>query len=404
MTENRFAGADFLRATACLVVIGHHLAQRMSWDGPVGWMEWLRVFNNTGGFGVTLFFILSGFLLAHPFWLALDRGEPLPSLRTYAIRRAARILPGFWLALTVTLVLTVTLFRIPLTGELILRYLAGVFLVADWHWVTFFPVEVNGPLWSIGFEITSYLLLPLGFLALFALPSAVRSGWRGLLLWLAVIALAIAAHLLFTHFVRPSPIRRGWDYGLIGGAKLWMPRFNPFAFFATFAVGALAAGLHVHLARYRGPLFDALALATLATILVVFGIQTKGNGTEAFGLFGIPHTFPLLQIVAGLFLAFAASSLRVGAVLDNPVARYIARISFGLYVWHYVVLDLFVRFLVPDLDHGQMEDPMRLLLYGSAIIVVTGIIAHASFYLMEQPIIRWARNLEQPSRAVLKPA
>ena len=67
-----------------------------------------------------------------------------------------------------------------------------------------------------------------------------------------IIALAIAAHLLFTHFVRPSPIRRGWDYGLIGGAKLWMPRFNPFAFFATFAVGALAAGLHVHLARYRG--------------------------------------------------------------------------------------------------------------------------------------------------------
>src|SRR5688572_17871976 len=77
MTDNRLAGADFMRASACIVVLGHHLAQRMKWGEPVGWMEWLRVFDLTGGFGVSLFFILSGFLLAHPFWQALERGEPL---------------------------------------------------------------------------------------------------------------------------------------------------------------------------------------------------------------------------------------------------------------------------------------------------------------------------------------
>ena len=67
MTDNRLLGADFLRAFACLVVFGHHLAQRMSWNEPVGWMEWLRVFNLTGGLGVALFFVLSGFLLARQF-------------------------------------------------------------------------------------------------------------------------------------------------------------------------------------------------------------------------------------------------------------------------------------------------------------------------------------------------
>jgi peptidoglycan/LPS O-acetylase OafA/YrhL len=404
MTDNRLTGADFLRAFACLVVFGHHLAQRMSWNEPLGWMEWLRVFNLTGGLGVALFFVLSGFLLARPFWQALDRGEALPSLRVYAIRRAARILPGFWLALTVTLVLGATVFAIPLTGQSILRYLAGFFLVADWHWITFFPVEINGPLWSIGFEVTSYALLPLGFVALFALPAAWRDGWRGRLLWIAVIAAAIGAHLLFMRFVRPDAIGRGWDYGLIGGAKGWMPRFNPFAFFAMFALGALAAGVQVQLAKTRNILFDGLSLAALVGLIVIFGVQTHARGTEAFAWFGIPHTFPLMQIVAGLLLALTPSSVVVGAVLDNAVIRYIARISFGLYVWHYVVLELFVRFLVPDLDHGQMEDPMRLLLFSSAIIVVTGIIAHASFYLMEQPIIRWARNLEERAPAVLKPA
>src|SRR4051812_18536329 len=101
MTDNRLAGADFIRAAACLIVVGHHLSQRMSWNVGLGWMEWFRVFVQMGGFGVAMFFVLSGFLLAQPFWRALDNGAPLPSLRTYAIRRAARILPGFWLALTV---------------------------------------------------------------------------------------------------------------------------------------------------------------------------------------------------------------------------------------------------------------------------------------------------------------
>ena len=404
MTDNRLAGADFLRAAACLVVFGHHLAQRMSWDEKLGWMEWLRVFDQTGGFGVALFFILSGFLLARPFWQALDLSEPLPSLRTYAIRRAARILPAFWLALTVTLLLSITVFGVPLSGQLLLRYFAGFFLVADWHWVTFFPVEVNGPLWSIGFEVTSYLLLPIGFVALFALPRMWTSSWRPLILWLIVIAAATGAHVLFTRFVRPDAIGRGWDYGLIGGAKFWMPRFNPFGFFAMFAVGALAAGLQVQFARKRGVLFDVFALAALIAIIVVFARQTGARGTEAFGWFGIPHTYPLLQILAGLFLALTPSSVVVGSMLDNRIVRYVARVSFGLYIYHYIVLELFRRYIVRDIDHGQMEDPWRMLIFGGAIVAVTFVIAHVSFHFFENPIIRWARRLEQPAPAVLKPA
>ena len=167
MTENRLLGADFARAAACLIVLFHHLAQRLSGGEILPALQVFRTFANNGTFGVAIFFVLSGFLLARPFWQALDKQQPMPSLRTYAMRRAARILPGFWLALTVTFVSTIAIFGVRLDGELLLRFLAGFLLVADWHWLTFFPVEVNGPLWSIGFEVTSYLLLPLGFALLF---------------------------------------------------------------------------------------------------------------------------------------------------------------------------------------------------------------------------------------------
>ena len=125
MTDNRLNGADFVRAAACLTVLFHHLAQRMSWEDQLGAVEWFRIFAQIGTFGVAMFFVLSGFLLARPFWQALDRGEAAPSLRTYAMRRAARILPGFWLALIVTFVLSITVFGAKLDGQLVLRLFAG---------------------------------------------------------------------------------------------------------------------------------------------------------------------------------------------------------------------------------------------------------------------------------------
>lgn len=42
MTDNRLLGADFVRAAACLTVLFHHLAQRMSWQDHLGGIEWFR--------------------------------------------------------------------------------------------------------------------------------------------------------------------------------------------------------------------------------------------------------------------------------------------------------------------------------------------------------------------------
>ena len=208
--EHRLLGADFIRAAACLTVLFHHLAQRMSWNDDLGAIEPFRVFTQIGTFGVAMFFVLSGFLLARPFWKALDNGDRMPSLRVYALRRAARILPGFWLALCVTFILSSTVFDAELDGWLVLRFLAGLFLLSDWHWVTLFPVEVNGPLWSIGFEITSYVLLPLGLAALFLLRPAAGRGWQARVLWLGVVGLALVAHWLFVEFVPVDGRMRGW--------------------------------------------------------------------------------------------------------------------------------------------------------------------------------------------------
>src|SRR5690606_659040 len=92
LTQQRLLGADFLRASACLMVLLHHLAFRMDMGNVPDGATPVLAFLVMGSFGVCIFFVLSGYLLARPFWLALDRGEAMPSLRDYTLRRAARIL------------------------------------------------------------------------------------------------------------------------------------------------------------------------------------------------------------------------------------------------------------------------------------------------------------------------
>ena len=392
--ENRLLGADFVRASACCIVMFHHLAQRIDWRVPFGQQPLAQVFNVVGGFGVAMFFVLSGFLLARPFWQALDHGQSLPSLRTYALRRAARIVPGFWLALTVTFVLSFTVFGASLDGWLVLRYLAGLFLVSDWHWTSLFPVEVNGPLWSIGFEVTSYVLLPLGFWALFALGRGRLTGWPARLAWLVVIAAALVAHWLFFNFVAVDQTRKGWDFGLQGGAKVWMPWFNPFGFFAMFAVGALAAGAQVRLAQVRSVLFDVVCLAGIAVAGWMLWRNGLSGPSDFHGFLGIPYDFPFFHLAIGVILAAAPSSVVIGRLLDNRAVKYVAQISFGLYVWHYVVLELVRVYWLPDIAQSSMGDGTRFFIGAAVILGITGVIADRSYRWLEAPVISWARGLE----------
>ncbi len=392
--ERRLLGADFVRACACFVVVFHHLVQRMGFSGDFAYLGWMRIFGVIGGLGVAMFFVLSGFLLARPFWQALERGQAMPSLGVYALRRGARIIPGFWLALTVTFVLSFAVFGFPLDGWLWLRYGAGLLLVSDWHWTTMFPVELNGPLWSIGFEVTAYALLPLGFWLIYLAARRLRDGWALLGLWLGVIALALGAHWLFVNLVHVDPVDAGWDHGMQGGAKAWMPRINPFSMFVIFAIGALAGGLQVRLGRYRNGWFDAVSIFALGATGWAIWQSYLGGSVESFGVLGVPYAFPSLPVALGIVLAVTPSSVVVGQMLDNRVVRYLAQVSFGIYVWHYLVIELVKHWWFADAP----VDPARFVLGSAVVIAIAILVADLSYRRLERPVIRWARRLERQGR------
>src|SRR4051812_39737375 len=96
-TAPRFPGFDGLRALAAVSVFFYHLVARDGRPLSSHWGKYVFVMN----LGVPMFFMLSGFLLYRPFVAARFHGQRSLSTREFWRRRALRILPGFWVALTV---------------------------------------------------------------------------------------------------------------------------------------------------------------------------------------------------------------------------------------------------------------------------------------------------------------
>lgn len=394
---HREAGADLVRAIACLMVIFHHLFQRVDPGGLPQAGKDVVAFGLMGAFGVAAFFVLSGYLLSGPFWRRILAGGAMPSLAVFALRRAARIVPGFWLALTVSFVLGLTLLHKPLTGFNLTRFAGGFLFLGGWHWATLFPVDDNGPLWSIGLEVASYLFMALSMVGLFR--SGI-SGRRTLLVWVGVMLAVVGIHLLVVAYWPMDMAGAGWDNGLIGGAKEWMPRFSPVSFYAIFTIGILAAGVRAALPERRHALGDGVAVAGFAIAIAAMASHV-GGATEGYGLFGIPYAYPWFPLGVAIILVAMPASRWLGRAAANPLVQFVARISFGLYLWHFLVLELMGAFWIPGASRGGMSDYGQWLLVAVAAIAASTAIATASFYLLEQPIIRGARRLEK--RRAAKP-
>lgn len=358
------------------MVIAHHLAQRLDQSAQPRLLQEVQAFVLTGHVGVSAFFVLSGMLLSLPFWRRYLTGQPSPGLREYFRRRALRILPGFYASLALSVLLSVAF--VQSAEQPWLRLVSAATFTSAFHYLTFFPADLNGPLWSIGFEVVCYALMPLGMLVLFrGLPQ--RGLAWALLYWLGVLALAMLLHQWILANLVPSPFARGWEYGIVGGAKYWMPRYNPVGLFGHYVFGVLAAGLIAHgqlSATPRHIRYDLLAVGAAVGVLMLLWLARR-LPDFALSIGDQPYFFPYFPLLVAALLASLPFSRVVGRAFDNTFFRFTARVSFGLYIWHYLILEL-IRLLhqprygymgIQDLTHfAGLTVAALLLAYGAAFL------------------------------------
>jgi peptidoglycan/LPS O-acetylase OafA/YrhL len=235
---------DGLRFVAISVVFYYHIGHRLvlSGAGLGDASSPLYFLMHTGNYGVELFFVISGFVLALPFIRArLADGKPV-SLRAYYLRRVTRLEPPYIVFLTAAFVLDILLGLA--TGESLVRHLL-VGLVYQHNLVYGVLNPVLGVAWSLEVEIQFYVLTP--FLLRLLLVGNRR--WRRILLFALIVAFgAIRPHIgawryytcvvghfheFFTGYLladlyvvdwQEQPKQRyAWDvFSLLGWAVLWL--------------------------------------------------------------------------------------------------------------------------------------------------------------------------------------
>lgn len=261
---------DGLRGVAILLVVAQHAL--------------VPGFARSGSVGVTLFFVLSGFLITTLLLEEQDWHGRI-SIGAFYVRRARRLLPALAAFLVVMATLSVPAVAIA----------SAALYAANWVQVAGYAIDPLSHTWSLAVEEQFYLVWPVLFVAV-----GLSRRWL-----LAGIAVAIGLR--------------------IGAWMLTGDRELTFFATATRADAILAGSLLAVTVRARawqpGPRLVTAAVAALAVASVV-----PDYGFLAF--VGLPAATAGSVVLVGL----AASS--TPRVLAWPSLVYIGAISYGLYLWH----------------------------------------------------------------------
>ena len=326
-----------LRAVAVLLVVVSHVFG----------------FPSGGYVGVDVFFVISGFLITGLLLREHERSGRI-SLRDFYARRVRRLMPAAVLVLAVTNVASYLLFAGDRAGQALrdsawaLGFLANVRFasIGTDYFDDTRPASPVQHYWSLAVEEQFYVVWPC--LLLLALFVSRRRGPVVVLLLVTAASLvwsvlSTASDATAAYFSTPA---RAWELGVgalvaVAAHKRWLPHRPGF-----------------------GTAFGWLGLYGIVLAAFQLDEQTPFPGSAAL----LPVLATALVLIGG-----EAGAADRNPLLVNPVSRYLGRLSYSLYLWHWPVLILSVAVL-PESLHVAV--PLAAALVLSAL----------SHHLVEEPV------------------
>lgn len=328
--NGRVGAVDFLRALSTLIIMGFHFWQQSWLQGifpedllrPIGVQYFsLTWVPRTGYMFLDVLLLLSGFCLFLPYARHMtDPLAPEPDrLSVYFKKRAARILPCYYLSIAVYLIFFARPADYGGMGGYLRDLLAHLTCTQVFTRETYFYSHLCPVIWTLSVEVQFYVIFPLLARVFRRYPLAV---WA---------AMSLGAEVYLSLFARLPD----------GTAESFCINQLP-AFGGVYANGMMAALFYCVLLRQkrpkRAPLL-ALGICVFCWTAAVCMLQDGLNRAEAIERWQVDFRFPF-SVNAALFLvALEFTPGAVRALFSNPAVRFVSLISYNLYLWHFTVMD-----------------------------------------------------------------
>jgi peptidoglycan/LPS O-acetylase OafA/YrhL len=332
-------GIEGLRALAACSVLAYHSWLFSSPDSKRVHIGALTSLLPGLGYGVVLFFTLSGFLLYTPFAAAILRRSPVPSVRRYLVNRALRIAPAYIVILSVVALVLRCAVRHGPGGELRTGSLSPLSLAENAFLVQGYTPRslLTGiePAWSLAVECVFYLVLPVLALSGLALASRESSRCRRRLAALAppllLLAVGVSGKLVAAQAF-PSGINHGWTatWESVIERCFWCQA-------DLFAFGMALAVLRIDIedgARRLGRGIRALAAPVGFGVLVVAMLISHSDevGYSFFNTL-VAFAFTCLLALAVVPTSGGQTPLTLRLLEMRPLVQ-LGLISYSIFLWH----------------------------------------------------------------------
>lgn len=360
----RLGVLDGLRGVAVLLVLWYHVWEISFLPAPFAWLQFLP---ETGFIGVHLFFFLSGFVIAFPFVAAAAQNRAGPTWRHFAWRRFIKIVPSYLLCIGFAYAIGYAQ-RQPGASTLP-DLLSHVLFVHTW-----FPQRygtISGVLWTLSVEVEFYCIFPLVWWCFRRRP------------WVTAAAMIALAWIW----------RAGLAHCCYAG---YFPTYeeNLPGYLDIFAFGMLSSYVYVRL-RGRAKAASTHVAATLvaaAGIALLIGALQSLYAYRAYELWSSVWQIDGRPVIGAAFAILAIGFLMspgwLKVVLDNPPLRFLAAISYNLYLYHQMIARELLRLHVPPFVGDPHYDPGWQVRYTYVACSTTIAQAAAVTYLFERPLLR----------------
>jgi peptidoglycan/LPS O-acetylase OafA/YrhL len=320
----------------------------------------LAIFLEECGNGVNIFFFISGFILAIPFFRDFVYNEKKVSLKHYYYRRLTRIEPPYIISLIFFLLVAVFVMHQP-TIDALKHFAASAFYS---HNVIYNHISTINPVaWTLEIEVQYYLIAPLIAVALFFKNRIARM--------ISLLLLFILSGNLYF---------QNYDFFMQHHLAK-----SIFAYSNIFVAGIIVADWYLtqkkFLSGVKHILFDVLGVAAIYCIITMSGFQSLGYRLFLFTCY---------------FILFISSfkGIWLNKILTNKWIAIIGGMCYSIYLMHYAVTFFITQNFTKNILSNNY--PRDVFIQSIIIIPFILIVSTIFFVLFERPFmdIRWPAKLK----------